>query len=453
MRQHQVAGTTAGATPPAVTVSRASEASAPREPERGSWGPASERVGGCAGAKPPAVIYDAVVIGAGGGGAATAMLLARAGHRVLVVDRGRYGTDTLSTHALMRGAVIQLHRWNVLPAVMAAGTPPVRQATFFYGDEPMAIPITPRDGIDALYAPRRYVLDRVLVDAAGAAGADIVYGVALRALQRADTGRVTGVVLEDESGHVHRVSSRLVVGADGLSSTVARLAGARTYRAGRHAAAIVYEHWRGLEVSGYEWYFVPGLSAGAIPTNDGQVCVFVAVPERAFAGVFARDRERAFGAVLSEVAPGLAERLGSVVRSRLSGFPGHVGFFRQAYGCGWALVGDAGYFKDPLTSHGITDALRDAELLADAIAAGSEEALAEYQVQRDTLSHELFEATDAIASFTWNLSDVRGLHESLAKAMSREAKQLLLRPVDAIAAQSARSTSAGSVRAARLAGM
>jgi len=110
------------------------------------------------------------------------MLLARAGHRVLVVDRGRYGTDTLSTHALMRGAVVQLHRWFVLPAVIAAGTPPVTQATFFYGDESVSVPIKPRDGIDALYAPRRDVLDRLLVDAARAAGAEVRFGVRVRML-------------------------------------------------------------------------------------------------------------------------------------------------------------------------------------------------------------------------------------------------------------------------------
>src|SRR6185295_13994613 len=175
-----------------------------------------------------------------------------------VVDRGRYGTDTLSTHALMRGAVVQLHRWNVLPAVIAAGTTPVRQATFVYGDESVTVPIAPRDGVDALYAPRRYVLDRLLVDAASAAGADVVYGVRIRDLQRSESGGVTGVVLEDHSGHIHQVSSRMVVGADGLRSTVARLVGARTYRVGLHATGTMYGHWTGLDVEGYQWYFTPG---------------------------------------------------------------------------------------------------------------------------------------------------------------------------------------------------
>ena len=369
--------------------------------------------------------FDAVVIGARCAGAATAMLLARAGHRVLMVDRGRYGTDTLSTHALMRGAVVLLHRWNILPAVIAADATPVRQATFFYGDESVTIPIAPRDGIEALYAPRRYVLDRLLVDAAGAAGVDIVYGVRIKGLQRSEAGTVTGVVLEDASGHVHYVASRILVGADGLRSTVARLVGAPTYRMGEHASATMYGHWNNLGVGGYGWYFVSGLSAAAIPTNAGQVCVSVSMPGPEFARLLAHQSDRAFQELLSQVAPALAEQVRFAGPARLHGFPGQAGFFRQAYGPGWALVGDAGYFRDPVTAHGITDALRDAELLAGAIDTGSEGALADYQAQRDAASVELFEITDAIASFRWNLSEVRVLHERLARSMAREVKQLM----------------------------
>lgn len=369
--------------------------------------------------------FDVVVIGARCAGAATAMLLARAGHRVLMVDRGRYGTDTLSTHALMRGAVILLHRWNILPAVIAADTTPVRQATFFYGDESVTIPIAPRDGIEALYAPRRYVLDRLLVDAAGAAGVDIVYGVRIKGLQRSEAGNVTGVVLEDESGHVHYVASRMLVGADGLRSTVARLVGASTYRMGQHASATMYGHWSGLDVGGYGWYFVPGLSAAAIPTNAGQVCVSISIPGPEFARLLAHQPDRAFPELLSQVAPGLAAQVRLAGQPRLHGFPGQAGFFRQAHGPGWALVGDSGYFRDPVTAHGITDALRDAELLAGAIDTGSEGAMADYQAQRDAASLELFEISDAIASFHWNLNEVRVLHERLARSMAREVKQLM----------------------------
>jgi len=374
----------------------------------------------------PSSRYDVVVVGARCAGAATAMLLARAGQRVLLIDRGRYGTDTVSTHALMRGAVVQLYRWNVLPAIVAAGTTPIRRATFFYAADAVSVAINPRDGIEALYAPRRYVLDRLLVDAAAAAGADVAFGVHLRELQRSASGRVTGVVLEDESARVHHVASRVVVGADGLRSTVARLVEAPAYRVGRHATATIYGHWSGLEVGGYEWYFVPGLSGGAIPTNDGQVCVSLSVPDREFTRLFAHQQDRAFVELLSQVAPGLAGQIRREGPVGLHGFPGHRGFFRRSQGPGWALVGDAGYFKDPLTAHGITDALRDAELVATAIEDGSDAALADYQEQRDAASLEVFENTDAIASFDWDLAEVRSLHEALARSMAREVKLLLV---------------------------
>ena len=373
----------------------------------------------------PSSRYDVVIAGARCAGASTALLLARAGHRVLLVDRGRYGTDTLSTHALMRGAVVQLYRWDLLPAVIASGTAPVRKATFFYGGEDaVSIPIAARDGIEALFAPRRYVLDRILVDAAATAGVDVVYGVRLRELERSASGRVHGAVLEDDAGVLHRVASHVVVGADGMQSSVARLVAAQTYRTGQHATATIYGHWSGLAVDGYEWYFVPGLSAGAIPTNAGEACVTLSIPSADFTRRFAHQQARAFHEALSQVAPDLARQVATARPAPLHGFPGQVGFFRRACGPGWALVGDAGYFKDPLTAHGITDALRDAELLASAIDAGSERAFADYEAQRDAASIDLFQITDAIAGFGWDLTSVRPLHESLARAMSREVKLL-----------------------------
>src|SRR5215213_8970252 len=128
--------------------------------------------------------YDAIVVGARAAGAATAMLLARAGMRVLVLDRSRRGTDVLSTHALMRGGVMQLQRWGLLDRVIDAGTPPVRRTTFSYGADQVVITIKPAHGVDALYAPRRTVLDPILVDAAESAGADVRFGVIVRALLR-----------------------------------------------------------------------------------------------------------------------------------------------------------------------------------------------------------------------------------------------------------------------------
>ena len=121
--------------------------------------------------------WDAVVVGARVAGAATALLLARAGLRVLVVDRARRGSDTLSTHALMRGGVLQLRRWGVLERVVAAGAPPVRRVTFHYGSQATPVALKPHAGVSALYAPRRTVLDAALADAAEAAGARLRFGL------------------------------------------------------------------------------------------------------------------------------------------------------------------------------------------------------------------------------------------------------------------------------------
>jgi menaquinone-9 beta-reductase len=144
--------------------------------------------------------YDVVVIGARCAGAATALLLARRGFRVLAVDKSRHGSDTLSTHALMRGGVLQLARWGLLDAVRAAGTPSVSTTTFHYGEVPVEVVIKPRDGIDALYAPRRTVIDPILADAAAEAGAEILRGPRLVDLIRTSEGRVEGVVVEDRPG-------------------------------------------------------------------------------------------------------------------------------------------------------------------------------------------------------------------------------------------------------------
>src|SRR5688500_14677039 len=141
--------------------------------------------------------YDVVVVGARCAGAATAMLLARGGLRVLAVDRDRYGTDTLSTHALMRGGVLQLHRWGILEGLRAAGTPTVRSTSFHYADHVVDVQIKPQGGIDGLYAPRRTVIDRLLVDAARESGAEIAYRTRLIDLMRSPEGRVCGVHLRD----------------------------------------------------------------------------------------------------------------------------------------------------------------------------------------------------------------------------------------------------------------
>ena len=197
--------------------------------------------------------YDVVVVGGRVAGASTAMLLARAGARVLVLDRSAYGSDTLSTHGLMRAGVLQLTRWGLLDPVVAAGTPAVRSTTFrFAGDEPIRVTIRPHAGVEALYAPRRHVLDRILADAAAAAGAELRHGVRVTGLLRDRSGRVAGVRTLDEAGRDASVTASYVVGADGIRSVVADAAGAPVVRRGRYASAVRYAYFEGLDAPGYE---------------------------------------------------------------------------------------------------------------------------------------------------------------------------------------------------------
>jgi 2-polyprenyl-6-methoxyphenol hydroxylase-like FAD-dependent oxidoreductase len=375
--------------------------------------------------------HDVIVVGARAAGAATAMLLARRGLRVLVVDRSPYGGDTLSTHALMRGGVLQLHRWGVLDDVIARGTPAIRRATFFMGREVLPIALKPALGVDALYAPRRTVLDPILVDAAVAAGADVRFGVTVRGLERDGDGRVTGIVAQDANGGAVSTRADLVIGADGIGSSVARWVGAADLVTGTAAGAVAYGYWADMAGDGYEWFFRRGGAAGAIPTNDGEACVFVATTPERFRTELLPAPDTGFTTLLQATAPELADRLAAARRSgQLRRFPGRPAHLRQSWGPGWALVGDAGYFKDPISAHGLTDALRDAELLARAVLAGAldrrdeVDALAEYQTTRDRLSLPLLHTSDAIASYRWTDQEISSLLLQLSSAMSDEVEAL-----------------------------
>jgi 2-polyprenyl-6-methoxyphenol hydroxylase-like FAD-dependent oxidoreductase len=369
--------------------------------------------------------YDAIIVGARCAGASTAMLLARAGMKVLAVDRSPAGADTVSTHALMRGGVFELHRWGVLPGIASARTPPVRTTTFHYGDEAIEIAIKPKDGVDALYGPRRTVLDALLVDAARAAGAEVVHRVGAAGLQRDGAGRVRGVLLDRGVGVPVPVGADLVIGADGFRSRVARLAGSDTVRRGRHATAVIYGYFEGLEEQGFHWHYRPGVSVGVIPTNDGRTCVFVAMPPARFRAELGSELQALYRQVLFESSPALARRVEAARQvGKLWPFPGVPGHLRRAWGPGWALVGDAGFFRDPITAHGITDALRDAELLARAVVRGTDRAMADYEAARDGIARRMLEISDEVASFAWDLEAAKVLHLSLSRLMNAELELL-----------------------------
>ena len=366
--------------------------------------------------------YDAIVVGARCAGAATAMLLARQGARVLLVDRAAPGTDTMSTHALMRGAVMQLDRWGLLPDIIAAGTPAIRTTTFQYGDQQIPLQIRPAHGVDALYAPRRTVLDPVLVEGARCAGADIRFGVSFDDVLRNLDGRVVGAVLTSAEMGKMAVHADIVIGADGRRSRVARQVAAQTLRQARNSVACAFAYYDGIEDAGSHWLFAPQLGGGRIPTNNGQHCLFAALPadrfRREIRGSVALDP---LCEVLAAADPAYRDMLEHATRATpMTLFGGQVGHIRQSWGDGWALVGDAAYFKDPLTAHGITDALRDAQALAVAVLSGARTALARYQQERDRISTELFEISDEIAGFSWDMPRLQHLHMQLNAAMKRE---------------------------------
>ena len=376
--------------------------------------------------------YDVVVVGARVGGASTALLLARAGLRVALLDRGSYGSDTLSTHGLMRAGVLQLSRWGVLPAVVRAGTPPVQRTTFHYSDgDSVQVTIRPSAGVDSLFAPRRHLLDRILVDAAAAAGAEVHHGVRVTDVERGRDGRAAGVRILDPRGRSATLRSRFVVGADGIRSTVADALGAVVERRTAPGGAVLFRYHAELPATGYEWAYGPGVASGMLPTNDGLTCVFVGTTRERMRLARRAGTAAAFEGLFAVAAEEHLPRLqASVPEGKMFGWNAVPGFVRRSWGPGWALVGDAGYFKDPITAHGMTDALRDAELLADAIVAScsglqdEESALASYQARRDELSRRLFTVTHQIAAYDWDMDSIRRLLREASAAMTDEVEHL-----------------------------
>jgi len=321
-------------------------------------------------------MYDAIIVGARCAGAPTAMLLARAGQRVLLLEKAPRGADTLSTHYIHQSGVKYLADWGLLDRLAATGCPPIRKYTFDVGQlvltgSPPAIGV-----VDAAYSPRRYVLDELLVEAAEEAGVEVRHGVTVRDID-AESGRAAG-----ERG-------RIIIGADGRNSIVARAAGAQLYNVRPTLTCAYYTYWTGVELDGVELYPRPGRMIVASPTHDGRVVTIVLWPQAEFAAV-RTDIEGSFHAALA-LAPGLAERLrGGAQAERFRGtrlLPNH---YRHASGPGWALVGDAGYHKDPILALGISDAFRDADLLARAIV---DDDLESYGPRRDELSAHGFEST------------------------------------------------------------
>ncbi len=362
--------------------------------------------------------YDAIIVGARCAGSPTAMLLARQGYRVLLVDRATFPSDTLSTHIVHNPGIAMLRRWGLADRLVATGCPAIDTYRFDFG--PLVIAGTPRaaNGSPRAYAPRRKVLDALLVEAAADAGVEVRTGCSVEELLVED-GRVVGIRARIKGGSRHEEHARVVIGADGVHSLVARAVQAPAYREVPAREAMYYSYWSGLPTGGeLQMYLRPTRAIVAIPTHDELTCVVVAwsIDE------FEANRHDVEGNYLKafDAEPTFADRMRHATREERFVGTTMDAFYRQPYGPGWALVGDAGYHKDACTAQGITDAFHHAELLAHALDSaftgrqGYDTALAGYQRARDDTTGPMYDLTAEFASFDEPPAEMQQLLAAIA---------------------------------------
>lgn len=345
--------------------------------------------------------YDAIIVGARCAGSPTAMILARQGHRVLVVDRATFPSDTVSTHVVQPLGVAALARWGLIDRLTATQCPPIHTYTFDFG--PVTISGAPgKKEAPVAYCPRRTVLDTLLVQAAERAGAEVREGFAVEEILIED-GRVAGIKGHSKGGEIVTERATVVVGADGRYSRVADAVKPVQYNEKPPLLAPYYSYWSGLPMNGrFETYIRPNRGFAAVPTHDGLTLVIAGWPHAEFEAN-KKEVERHYLEVL-ELAPEFAARLrGAKREAPIAGTP-VSNFFRKPFGPGWALVGDAGYNKDPITAQGISDAFRDAESCAMGLhqvftgIRSFDEAMSEYQQVRDEHVLPMYEFTCQLAT-------------------------------------------------------
>jgi len=334
-------------------------------------------------------MYDAIVVGARVAGSATARTLAKAGQRVLLIDKVAFPADTMSTLFLQPAAVTRLKSWGLLDAVRASGCPAMTKIRFMFDDVPITGLAWSPDGVTEAFSPRRTILDKIVVDGAVSAGAELREEVVFEDVLR-DGDRVVGIRAHTKSGTVFEERAKIVIGADGRRSPVARAVGAETLVEHPAAACWYYAIYSGVDLEIPEVVLRDGCSVSAWPTNGGNVLIIAGWTITQFAAVKA-DLEARFAAA-TELSPSLAERVRAGRREeRFVGAGDLDGFIRRSHGPGWALAGDAGYHKDPVTAQGISDALVYGEKLGLAIAAGQD--LADWQRARDAAVRPIFDYT------------------------------------------------------------
>ena len=347
--------------------------------------------------------YDAIVVGARCAGSPAAMLLARKGYRVLLLDKATFPSDTMSTHVVHPPGVAALRDWGLLERLVATGCPPVRTYSFDFGPLTISGSPQPIDGIAEAYCPRRTVLDQLLVEAAVEAGAELREGFSVDEIVAAD-GVVVGIRGHAKGGAAVTEHAQVVIGADGRRSLMAKTVQPEQYEQRRSRLAMYYAYWSGLPADGFDTTIRAEQRRGwaAVRTHDDLTVVPFGWPVEEFQANRS-DIEANFLEAI-ELAPEFAERVRAATReSKFIGSAELPGYFRKPFGDGWALLGDAGYHKNPITAMGINDAFRDAKLVAGALDDAFsgrrtyEQGMSDYQHTRDREARPVYEFTDDFA--------------------------------------------------------
>lgn len=363
-------------------------------------------------------MYDVIVVGARCAGAATAMLLARKGYRVLLADRASFPSDIpMSTHLVWQAGAERLQRWGLLEAVEASNCPPLTDVSLDLGAFVLQGRPTPAGKVESAYAPRRIVLDDLLVDAAVAAGAELRENFPVTGVLR-DGKRVTGIEGGGLGHETMQEKASLVVGADGSGSRIARAVGATEYNQQPHPQGTCFSYFEGVGLDRIEFFPRKDRMVYAWPTNDGRALVGISWVLPDFREL-AHDIEASFYTELEQSAPGLCARVREGRRDGPWTRGAASGFFRKAAGPGWALVGDAGLTMDPITAAGISNSFRDAELLAEAIDKGLsgeqtvDAALEQFAVQRDQAALPIYGLTCQMATLAAPPQEMLTVFEAL----------------------------------------
>lgn len=377
--------------------------------------------------------HDVIIVGARCAGSATALQLARRGLRVLVVDRATFGSEsTPPTGNVIPQGLWHLRRWGLLDRIQATTAPPVTSVIQHIGDASFENPVGSFDGIDEMRVLRHSVLDAIVAEAAMESGAEIRFRTRVTGL-RQDGARVTGIEGTSANGDPFTATAPVVVGADGKYSSVARAVGAQTYRERAAGSFGFFTYYTDLDCSSIEVWMSPTRQLIFFPSHGGETWVALVQPASETA-TFKADPPAAASAHLAHF-PDAQERLAAATRvATLHSTGGLNGFFRESAGRGWALVGDAGFTKDPGPGRGITDAFFHSELLCDAIVSGLgdggiDDALAAYADERDAASVDVYDATQDVAEWSQcaSFDEVGARFAALGAAQEREGARMLNR--------------------------